>query len=100
MARGTYISKNLTQNQISFLLMLNDYKMDIFTLNKLKQLASNRLDDVNELVKNLAHKKILSRIERGKYCLGNKKPLHANHVHRFARQRTNCPKLYLHNTFL
>jgi len=71
MARGTYISENLTQNQISFLLMLDDYEMDIFTLKELKQLANDRFDDVNELVENLVHKKILSRIERGKYCRSN-----------------------------
>lgn len=71
MARGTYISANLTQNQINFLLMLDEYEMDIFTLQELKQLADDQFDDVNEIVENLVHKKILSRIERGKYCRSN-----------------------------
>ncbi len=71
MAQGTYISENLSQNQINFLLMLDENEMDIFTLKELKQWAVNRFDDVNELVENLVHKNILSRIERGKYCRSN-----------------------------
>ncbi len=68
MARGTYISENLTQSQIEMMLLLDEYEMDIFTLQELKELSSDQFDNVNELVENLAHKKILSRIERGKYC--------------------------------
>ena len=71
MAQGTYISENLSQIQINFLLMLDENELDIFTLKELKQLAANRFDDVNELVENLVHKKMLSRIERGKYCRSN-----------------------------
>lgn len=71
MARGTYISENLTHPQIELMLMLDEYEMDIFTLQELKDLASEKFDDVNELVENLVHKQILSRIERGKYCKTN-----------------------------
>ena len=71
MARGTYISENLTQKQIDFMLMLDDKELDIFTLDELKDLAGEIFSDVNELVENLAHKKFLSRIERGKYCRSN-----------------------------
>ncbi len=71
MARSTYISENLTQSQISLMLMLNEYEMDIFTLEELKQIANEKYEDVNELVENLVHKQILSRIERGKYCRSN-----------------------------
>ncbi|ELR71703.1 hypothetical protein C900_02288 [Fulvivirga imtechensis AK7] len=53
------------------MLMLDEYEMDIFTLHDLKELASDQFDDINELVENLVHKKILSRIERGKYCRSN-----------------------------
>ena len=66
MARGTYISENLTQTQMEMMLLLDEYEMDIFTLQELKELSSNQFDNINELVENLAHKKILSRIERGK----------------------------------
>lgn len=68
MAKGTYISANLTQTQIDFMLMLDEYEMDIFTLEELRQQVSDKFEDLNELVENLVHKKILSRIERGKYC--------------------------------
>lgn len=68
MARGTYISENLTQPQIDMMLLLDEYEMDIFTLQELKDLSSGEYNDINELVENLVHKKILSRIERGKYC--------------------------------
>lgn len=68
MARSTYISENLTQTQIDFMLILDEYEMDIFTLKELRQQVSGQFEDINELVENLVHKKILSRIERGKYC--------------------------------
>lgn len=71
MARSTYISENLTQNQISFMLMLDENEMDIFTLKDLKQFETDKYEDINELVENLVHKKILSRIERGKYARAN-----------------------------
>ena len=71
MARSTYISENLTQTQIDLMLMLDEYEMDIFSLQDLKRLTVDQFDDSNELVENLVHKKILTRIERGKYCRSN-----------------------------
>ncbi|MDP2088995.1 MAG: hypothetical protein Q8J84_06290 [Flavobacteriaceae bacterium] len=71
MARGTYISENTTQTQINFMLMLDDYELDIFTLEDLKKTASHKFVNINEIVENLVHKKQLSRIERGKYCRYN-----------------------------
>jgi predicted transcriptional regulator of viral defense system len=71
MARSTYISVNLTQKQIDFMLMLDAYELDIFSLEEIKRQAPDKFEDVNELVENLVHKKILSRIERGKYCRAN-----------------------------
>jgi len=71
MARSTYISENLNQQQIDFMLLLDDYELEIFTLEELKKQFSRQFIDINELVENLVHKKILSRIERGKYCRAN-----------------------------
>ncbi|OOG76451.1 hypothetical protein [Algoriphagus sp. A40] len=71
MAKGTYISENLTQQQIDMMLLLDEFEMDIFTLQELKELSADQFDNINELVENLAHKKVLSRIERGKYCHSN-----------------------------
>lgn len=71
MARSTYISENLNQQQIDFMLTLDDNELDIFTLNELKDKFGSRFNNINDLVENLAHKKILSRLERGKYCRSN-----------------------------
>lgn len=53
------------------MLLLDDYELDIFSLDDLKTQFPDKLEDINELVENLVHKKILSRIERGKYCRAN-----------------------------
>lgn len=45
--------------------------MDIFSLDMVKKVAARKFSNVNELVENLVHKKILSRIERGKFCRAN-----------------------------
>lgn len=71
MARGTYISENLTQSQMDVMLMLDEHEMDIFSLEDVKELLGDTSEDINEIIENLVHKKILSRIERGKYCRVN-----------------------------
>jgi len=68
MAIGTYISANLTHSQMKVMLMLAENEMDIFSLDDLKELIGNSLENINEIIENLVHKKIISRIERGKYC--------------------------------
>jgi predicted transcriptional regulator of viral defense system len=68
MARSTYISENLTQQQIDFMLELEGHELEIFSLVELKNQFRSKFNDINELVENLVHKKILSRIEKGKYC--------------------------------
>ena len=62
------MSKNLTKRQIDFLLLLDNYEKDIFTLEEIREELGDQADDASELVENLADKGILSRIERGKYC--------------------------------
>jgi len=42
MARGTYLSENLTQHQIDFMLMLDHREMDIFTLSELKKVSETK----------------------------------------------------------
>lgn len=71
MARSTYLSANLTQPQIDLLLMLDDNELNIFSLEQVKKVADKKFSNVSELVENLVHKKILSRIERGKFCRAN-----------------------------
>lgn len=71
MARSTYLSANLTQPQIDLLLMLDDHELNIFSLDAVKKVVGKRFGNTSELVENLVHKKILSRIERGKFCRAN-----------------------------
>ena len=71
MARGTYRSRNLTPDQLDLLLLLDENELDIFSLDDLKALLGTSSEDVNERIENLVHKKIFSRIERGKYCRNN-----------------------------
>ncbi|HAH55484.1 MAG TPA: hypothetical protein DCM02_09470 [Flavobacterium sp.] len=68
MARSTYISENLTQEQINFLLRLDELELDIFSLVQVRSVYDFQKTDINETLENLVHKKILSRIERGKFC--------------------------------
>ncbi len=58
MTRSTYISENLTRQQIDFMLSLDDYDPDIFTLDELKQQFSQHFNYINELAENLVHKKM------------------------------------------
>ncbi len=71
MAKGTYISENLTQSQLDVMLTLDEYEMDIFTLDEVKKIIPEKENEISEIIENLAHKNILSRIERGKYCRSN-----------------------------
>ncbi len=71
MARSTYLSSNLTQPQIELLLMLDDHELNIFSLETVKKTVAKKFSNVSELIENLVHKKILSRIERGKFCKAN-----------------------------
>lgn len=68
MPRGTYLTENLTQSQLDGMLLLEAYEMELFTLEEAKKLLPYRPEEVSEILENLAHKKVLSRIERGKYC--------------------------------
>lgn len=68
MARSTYISENLTQTQLHVMLLLDEHEIEIFSLEEVKELLGDASADSNEIIENLVHKKILARIERGKYC--------------------------------
>lgn len=71
MAKSTYISENITPSQRGVLLLLDENEIAIFSLDDLKALINDSLEDTNEVIENLVHKKIFSRIERGKYCRTN-----------------------------
>lgn len=53
------------------MLPLDDNEMDIFSLKEIKELLGGKVEDINELIENLVHKNIFSRIERSKDCRYN-----------------------------
>lgn len=53
------------------MLLLDEYEMDIFSLDDVKKLVPEQEEEINEIIENLVHKKVFSRIERGKYCRAN-----------------------------
>lgn len=71
MASSSYISENLTQSQLAFLHLLDDMELDIFSLEELSKSLNGKVENINEMIENLIHKKLLARIERGKYCRTN-----------------------------
>jgi len=71
MSRGSYTSVNLTRKQKDFLILMDEYDIDIFQITDIENILERKIEDLNEILENLAEKKILSRIERGKYCRHN-----------------------------
>ena len=67
MTKSTYISTNLTEDQIKFLQTLDDHEILYFNLDDLEKRLGLRLSNMNDLVENLNHKGFLNRVERGTY---------------------------------
>lgn len=68
MAESSYISVNLTQKQLNFVKLLDEYEVDIFSINEIQKILKSNFDNLHEIIENLVHKKILVRIEKGKFC--------------------------------
>lgn len=68
MADSVYISSNLTSIQLEFMKLMDEYEIDIFLLEEIETKLDRTFDNVNEILENLVHKGLLSRIERGKFC--------------------------------
>lgn len=71
MADSVYISANITSVQLQFMKLLDDFEIEIFSLNDIETMLNQRFENLNEILENLVDKQILSRIERGKYCRAN-----------------------------
>lgn len=77
MAKSTYISENLNEDQIALLKYLEDYEILYFNIKELAlQLPQRLQNNVNELVENLYQKNLLVRIERGVYSKPNYSNIH------------------------
>ena len=71
MAKGTYISENLNEDQVTLLKYLEDYEILYFKVSDLAAQLPKSLSNTNELVENLYQKGLLNRIERGVYAKPN-----------------------------
>ncbi len=71
MARSTYISENITGEQLRLVHELSEREIDWFRLENLQVQLKSRYANIQELVENLAHKGILKRVERGVYINSN-----------------------------
>jgi len=71
MAHSVYISSNLTQQQLKFMKLLDDYEIALFKFDEIENQINSKFNNLNEVLENLVHKELLSRIERGKFCKVN-----------------------------
>lgn len=71
MANSVYISANLTQQQLEFMKLLGEFEIDIFHFSEIEKKIKRKFDNLNEVLENLVHKELLSRIEKGKFCRAN-----------------------------
>ncbi len=71
MADSVYISANLSKQQLDFIHRLEENEIEIFHFNDIEKQLSKKFENLNEILENLVQKKVLSRIERGKFCRNN-----------------------------
>lgn len=71
MADSVYISSNLSPKQLNFIRLMDEYEVDIFNFTNIENQLNTHFDNLNEILENLVDKKILARIEKGKYCRVN-----------------------------
>lgn len=67
MAR-TYITGNLNADQQNFIHLIDEYEVSIFSIVTIENQLHQTFKNLNEILENLAQKKFLNRLERGKYC--------------------------------
>ena len=66
-----YLSKNLLEDQQQFIRLLDEFDIDIFSIDTIEKKVDFEFSNLNEILENLVQKEFLSRIERGKYCRTN-----------------------------
>ena len=62
-ADSVYISSNLTQQQLEFMKLLDEYELEIFRFEEVEIQINRKFENLNEVLENLVHKELLSRIE-------------------------------------
>ena len=66
-----YINRNLTDDQRSFLLLLEDSEIEIFTEDKIEKQVGRAFENISQILSNLNAKNFLTRLEKGKYIRSN-----------------------------
>lgn len=67
MADGVYKSTNVTKEQLQFLQLLESYEISYFLMQDIEKRIDHQFKNLNEVLENLVDKKLINRIERGKY---------------------------------
>ena len=68
MAHSVYISANLTRTHLDFLKLLDDQEIRLFKFSDIEMRLDQKYENLNEILENLVHKKLLVRLEKGKFC--------------------------------
>lgn len=76
MKENDSISKSLNQEQLRFFRLLLEYEILYFDMNMIEEHIQHSFTNLNEILENLVHTKLLYRIERGKYALSTYKNIH------------------------
>lgn len=71
MADSVYISENLSKTQIEFLKLLDDHEIQLFKFAEIEKQINQKFENLNEVLENLVHKELLTRVEKGKFCRPN-----------------------------
>jgi predicted transcriptional regulator of viral defense system len=71
MPRSTYLSENITGDQLRLVKELSEKEIEWFRIENLPESLESQYNNIQELVENLAHKGILKRAERGVYLSSN-----------------------------
>jgi predicted transcriptional regulator of viral defense system len=67
MGESVYLSKNLTSDQLLFMKKLEEEEILYFNMADIEKRVGHHWNNLNEVLENLIHKKLLLRLEKGKY---------------------------------
>lgn len=67
MADSVYISQHLTGEQLRFMQLMDEHELLFFSMDNVEKLLGVQFNNLNEVLENLVNKKILARIEKGKF---------------------------------
>jgi predicted transcriptional regulator of viral defense system len=66
-----YLTINVSEEQQQFIRLLDEFEIDIFSIEKIERQLNKEFKNLNAILENLVDKQFISRIEKGKYCKAN-----------------------------